>query len=155
MPDPALILAEGTAVHATAVVIGEQAFLFTGPSGAGKTTTALRCLSSAKLAGLNAALIADDGVILDCTGGRAVARCPASIAGLAEIRGSGIYGFPWRAAAVLTAVVAPAEPAGETRLPAEGEICRVGALELRLLRIDYRSPLDPRSVLEAAHRPAP
>lgn len=155
MPKPAVILAEGPAVHATAVVIGERAFLFTGPSGAGKTTTALRCLSSAKLSGLHTALIADDGVILECAGDRVVARCPEQIAGMAEIRGSGIHTFPWRPAAVLSAVVAPAQPAGETRLPAEGETCGIGALELRLLRVDYRSPLDPLAVLEAACRPSP
>ena len=52
--------------------------------------------------------------------------------------------------AVLSAVVAPAEPAGEGRLPPEDETCRVGAHELKLLRIDYRSPLEPLFVIEAA-----
>jgi serine kinase of HPr protein (carbohydrate metabolism regulator) len=145
-----LVLAEGTPAHATAIVVGEAAFLFTGPSGSGKTTTALRCLVGAEARGQNAALIADDGVILDIAHERVIARRPRQIAGLAEIRGSGIFAFSSRQAAVLFAVIAPATPEGEGRLPPEGETCRVGALELKLLRIDYRSPLDPLSVIEAA-----
>ena len=145
-----LVLEEGTPVHGTAIVIGEAAFLFTGPSGSGKTTTALRCLAAAGGRQRHAALIADDGVVLEVSGDRVIARRPAAIAGLAEIRGSGIYAFPSRAAVVLSAVVAPAEPAGEGRLPPEDEACRVGAQELKLLRIDYRSPLDPFFVIEMA-----
>ncbi len=145
-----VVLDEDVPVHATAIIAGESAYIFTGPSGSGKTTTALRCLGSARRRGGHAALIADDGVILEGAGGRIVARCPPQITGLSEIRGSGIFAFPCRAAAVLSAVIAPAEPAGEGRLPSENETCRIGAHELKLLRLDYRSPLDPLSVIEAA-----
>jgi serine kinase of HPr protein (carbohydrate metabolism regulator) len=47
-------------VHATALVVGTTGLLITGPSGAGKTTLALRLIALARSRGLYADLIADD-----------------------------------------------------------------------------------------------
>ena len=74
-------------VHATAAVIGTSGFLFVGPSGSGKTMLALSCVAAARHCGLFAALVSDDQVLMSMHNGRAIARRPASIAGLAEIRG--------------------------------------------------------------------
>ena len=150
MSGPAVTLDEGTSVHATAVVIGERGLLFVGPSGSGKTTTALRCMSSARTNGSHAALVADDGVILQVSGHRVIARCPEPIAGKAEIRGTGILPFAWRQNAVLEAVVMAAEPNGAGRLPLDNEVCGVGTSRLKLLRLNYRSPFDPLQVVLAA-----
>ena len=150
MVDTALTLAEGTPVHATAVIIGERGLLFIGPSGSGKTTTALRCMASARTSGTHAALVADDGVTLEVSGSRVIARCPEPIAGRAEIRGTGIFSFAWRQSAVLDAVVMAAIPEGAGRLPPDDEFCSVGTSRLKLLRLDYRSPLDPLEVILAA-----
>ncbi|WP_158285657.1 HPr kinase/phosphorylase [Pseudohoeflea suaedae] len=150
MNDPALTLAEGAPVHATAVVIGERGLLLTGASGSGKTTTALRCMSSARTTGTHAALIADDGVNLAVSGGRVIARCPQPIAGRAEIRGTGIFSFAWRQSAVLEAVVMAASPEGAGRLPPDDEFCMIGTCRLKLIRVDYRSPVDPLQVILSA-----
>jgi serine kinase of HPr protein (carbohydrate metabolism regulator) len=78
-------------VHATAIVIGTTGLLFLGPSGSGKSSTALHCLARARARGLFAALVSDDQVLLEDTNGAIVARAPATIAGLLEVRGTGIF----------------------------------------------------------------
>ncbi len=77
-------------IHATAIVIGETGVLVRGVSGAGKTSLAFALLDVAKRTGLYAAFVADDRVILESLNGRLLARCPATIAGLAERRGRGV-----------------------------------------------------------------
>lgn len=143
-----IVLETGRAVHATAIVVGTTGVLFTGASGAGKSSAALRTLGAAQRAGRHAALVADDGVLLEIVAGRVIGHCPEPIAGKAEIRGSGIFACDWRPSAVIGLVVAPGEAIGEGRLPVVGERCRVGALELPVLRLDYPSRIEPFDVLE-------
>ncbi len=108
-------------VHATAVVLGSQGFLFVGSSGSGKTTLALSCLTAARNAGLFAALVSDDQVLISVCNGRVIARRPASIAGLAEIRGAGIVTIETIPAAVIDCAILPIKPPFEPRLPPENE----------------------------------
>lgn len=91
-PDP-------TRLHATAVAIcgggggGDgtaRAVLLLGRSGSGKSDLALRLIDR------GAVLIADDQVELGVAGGRVVARPPAAIAGLIEVRGVGLVPMPYR-----------------------------------------------------------
>jgi serine kinase of HPr protein (carbohydrate metabolism regulator) len=74
-------------IHATALVVGDRGILIRGPSGAGKTTLALALAARAVAAGRFAALVGDDQLMARAVGGRLVCRAPASIAGLAEVRG--------------------------------------------------------------------
>lgn len=137
----------GSPVHATAIVVGETGLLITGPSGTGKSLLALRCLAAARAGGHHAALVADDSVILDASGGRVVMRCPPPIAGLAEIRGTGLVEVAYRNAALLSRVVAPGEPAGATRLPPAGETAEIGGVRVPVTRFFYVSTLDPMEIL--------
>ncbi len=79
-------------IHATCVALrlGRRwlGALLRGPSGAGKSDLALRLLDE------GARLVADDRTDLAIQGGRLVARAPATIAGLIEVRGQGIVGLP-------------------------------------------------------------
>jgi serine kinase of HPr protein (carbohydrate metabolism regulator) len=109
-------------IHATAVVLGTRGFLFVGPSGAAKTATALSCMTGARRAGLFSALVADDQVFISVINGRVLARRPASIAGLAEIRGSGIVTVETIPAAVMDFAVLPLKSPFEPRLPPENEV---------------------------------
>ncbi|WP_321343274.1 HPr kinase/phosphatase C-terminal domain-containing protein [Breoghania sp.] len=93
------------AIHATCVVIGTCGVLIRGPSGSGKSALALALVEHAQDAGLHAALVGDDRVSLGVSGGRLVARVPASIAGLIEQRGHGIRALPYLSAAVVGLVV--------------------------------------------------
>ena len=72
-------------VHATAVAIESRAVLLRGPPGAGKSDLALRLID-----GGGARLIADDQVELRRVGDQILARAPASLAGLLEVRGIAI-----------------------------------------------------------------
>jgi HPr kinase/phosphorylase len=71
-------------VHGTVVAIGGEAMLLRGPPGAGKSDLALRLIDG------GARLVADDQVLLRRADDHVLARAPAEIAGLIEIRGVGI-----------------------------------------------------------------
>ena len=71
-------------VHASAVAIDGGAILLRGPSGAGKSDLALRLIDA------GARLVADDQVELRRVGREVLARAPAILAGLVEVRGVGI-----------------------------------------------------------------
>lgn len=152
-----LRLATGAPVHATAIVVGETGVLFVGPSGSGKSITALRCLASAHARGLHAALVSDDRTILEVAHGRVIARCPAPIAGRAEIRGTGLVDLAFRKSARISLVVAPGEPAGAGRLPPSGETAEIGGVLLPVTRFFNDLRLDPLEILpgHGMFRPIP
>ena len=77
-------MSESTLLHATAVAIDGQAVLLRGPPGCGKSDLALRLIDA------GARLVADDQSELRRRGDLLVARAPATIAGLFEVRGLGI-----------------------------------------------------------------
>lgn len=91
--------------HGTALVLGDRGLLVTGAAGAGKSTLALLLIDRARAGGRHAVLVADDQVLLAASGGRLVARPPATIAGLAEHFGAGPLPVPHRDAAVIDAMV--------------------------------------------------
>ena len=75
-------------VHTTCVALrlryGWRGVLLRGPSGSGKSDLALRLIDG------GARLVADDQTELLARAGRIIARPPATIAGLIELRGVGI-----------------------------------------------------------------
>jgi serine kinase of HPr protein (carbohydrate metabolism regulator) len=71
-------------VHASCVAIGGRGVLLAGRPGAGKSDLALRLIDR------GAALVSDDYTELRRSGGRLLARAPATIAGKIELRGVGI-----------------------------------------------------------------
>ncbi|WP_234187702.1 HPr kinase/phosphorylase [Shinella sp. NM-101] len=112
-------------VHATAIVIGATGLLFVGPSGTGKSAAALQCLHEARGRGLPAALVSDDQVLVREDDGLLLARAPASIAGLIEVRGAGIVRMETAGEAVLHRAVRPIAPPFAERLPPEGETAEI------------------------------
>ncbi len=81
--------------HASCAARDAHGVLLLGPSGSGKSDLLLRLLDR------GFTLVADDQVEID--GG--VARPPAALAGLVEIRGLGILRLPYRATARLKLAV--------------------------------------------------
>ncbi|MET0173627.1 MAG: HPr kinase/phosphorylase [Agrobacterium vaccinii] len=128
--------AERTNIHATAIVIGKTGLLFVGPSGSGKSELAFSFMTEAQRCGLETALVADDQVFMTCRDGRVMVERPETIAGLLELRGSGIIAMKSVASAVMNYAVTT-EPNRETpRLPPTGERFQVGRnASLPLLRI--------------------
>lgn len=89
-------------IHASAVAIGEAGVLIRGPSRSGKSALA-RALIAADPD--RHCLIADDRVAIQVRNGALVAFAPATIAGLVEIRGAGIFAVPYRSPVTIMLVV--------------------------------------------------
>ncbi len=123
-------------LHATAIVIGTQGFLFVGQSGSGKTSCALACLAQAKARGTFAAFVGDDQVMISVRSGKMIAEAIDAIAGRAEIRGAEIVEVPAISAAVMDFAVQPVDVSNSDRLPPENEQFYIeGAGALPLLRL--------------------
>lgn len=99
-------------VHASCVAINQKAVLILGPSGAGKSDLALRLIDE------GARLVADDQVEVEACEGKLIARPPARLRGLIEIRGVGILkGLDVVDEAELALAVELVEPQFIERLP--------------------------------------
>jgi HPr kinase/phosphorylase len=103
-------------IHATAVLVGAKAVLIRGEPGSGKSRLALRLLEAAGRALPFVRLVGDDRVYLENRAGRLVVRPPQELAGLLEIRGTGIVRVPFEPAAVVGLVIELGQPAD--RMPA-------------------------------------
>lgn len=138
-------------IHGTAIVVGETGLLFLGPSGIGKSSLAFACLASAGQLGLSSALVADDRVLLSQQDGDVVAGCPPTIAGLIEIRGTGILRIASIASAKMRLAVLPGDPATAERLPPEDERVAVSkAISLPVIRLSTTS-INPLAVIMAKY----
>ncbi|RVJ53495.1 HPr kinase/phosphorylase [Sinorhizobium medicae] len=136
-------------VHGTAIVLGTTGLLITGPSGLGKSALALSCVSEVTRRGRFAALVADDRVDLTLEHGRIVARCPAAIRGLIEVRGSGIVEVGTVSACVLDWAIMPVKAPFNPRLPPKEELRLEVGQNLPLLRLPIDGPLSPVDALIA------
>jgi len=134
-------------VHATAVAVDGVGVLLLGPSGAGKSDLALRLIDQ------GAVLVADDQTDLARDGARLVARAPAALAGLLEVRGLGIVTVPHRDAIALVAAFDLVAPEAVERLPERASVVFLG-IALPLFRIAAREPSAPAKLRLAARRAA-
>lgn len=135
--------------HGTAIRVGGTGLLFVGPAGAGKSSLALQTLFSARLAGHFAALVSDDQVFLEAVNGGVRATAPASIAGMIELRGSGIGRVKSIPEAEIHHAVRLVEVHAENRIPEENQYWRAeGGVALPMLFLD-RKVRDPFPWLEA------
>lgn len=140
---------EATNIHATAIVIGKTGLLFLGPSGSGKSSLAFSCLAAAKPLGLAASLIADDRVLISEQDGSVIAECPPSIAGLMEIRYTGIVRMPYVSRGEMHFAVRPVDPATAERMPPEDERIDITvSARLPLIRLSAASA-NPLAIIVA------
>lgn len=72
-------------IHATCVALQNKGILITGPSGVGKSDTALRLIEQ-----IGAMLVADDRTIIISKNNSLYAYSPENLKGLLEVRGLGI-----------------------------------------------------------------
>jgi serine kinase of HPr protein (carbohydrate metabolism regulator) len=135
--------------HGTAIVVGDTGLIFVGPAGSGKSSLALQTLFSARLAGYFSALVSDDQVFLDVVHGTVRASTPVTIAGMIELRGSGIGTVKSVPEARLDYAVRLIEVHSENRIPEENQYWRAeGGIALPMLFLDRRVR-DPYPWLEA------
>jgi len=133
-----------TAVHASAVLIGERGVLLRGVSGAGKSLMALALVGRVRREGGFGALVADDRVWLDVASGRLIARGAPELAGLCERRCEGLVEAPYEARAVLRLIVdLPERGATPPRMPDAADLYEtVCGVALPRLRLDLSPGLD-------------
>ncbi|RUM24662.1 serine/threonine protein kinase [Rhizobium vallis] len=142
-------MTEAPNIHATAIVVGRTGLLFSGPSGWGKSMLAFSCMTEARRLGLFTSLVADDQVLLSKEAGSVIAACPPSIAGLIELRGTGIVRQDHIPRATMHYAVLPGSASGENRVPPEGEIVSLAAgFSLPALRLLTNVP-SPLAILMA------
>lgn len=136
-------------IHASAVLVGARAVLIRGPAGSGKSRLALRLIQAAAGGGLLLArLVADDRVHVEAVHGRLVARPPAALAGLLEVRGLGIQQLPYEPVAVASWVV-DLDVAAPLRLP-DAAAARAEVAGVTLRRVAVAPGCDPVPVVLAA-----
>jgi len=93
-------------IHASAVLVGARAILIRGPAGSGKSRLALNLIQAAASGRLVfARLVADDRVHVEAAHDRLIARPPAVLAGLLEVRGLGIQRLQYEPMALVSWVV--------------------------------------------------
>ena len=138
-------------IHGTAIVVGTTGLLFLGPSGCGKSSLAFACLACAHQLGLTAALVADDRALISRRPDGVVAECPPTIAGLIEIRGTGLLRIPSVSSALMHLAVLPVDLATAERLPPDDEQIDVAAnLILPVIRLSATS-INPLAIIMARH----
>jgi len=121
-------------IHASAVLAGARAVLIRGPSGSGKSRLALELIEAVRLGRLRfARLVGDDRLHLESAGWRLLVRPAPALAGLIELRGSGILRLDYEPCAVVGLVVdLDAEDA--ERLPQKRQI-EIEAISLPRLAV--------------------
>ena len=129
-------------VHASCVAIGGRAVLLGGPPGAGKSDLALRLVDR------GARLVSDDYTELRRSGGRLLARAPATIAGKIEVRGVGVVALQ-PAADVPVCLYADLARTPE-RLP-EASTVRLAELEIPSVALAALEPSAPLKLEHALH----
>src|SRR3954463_3032396 len=93
-------------IHASCVLVGARGVLIRGTSGTGKSRLVLRLLQAAQRGNIRfARLVSDDRTLLSASHGRLLARPTPQLAGMIEIRGSGIRELPYEPVAVVGLVV--------------------------------------------------
>lgn len=112
-------------VSATCIEVEGHGVLLRGASGAGKSDLALRLINE------GARLIADDYAEIDRRDGHLVARAPAPIAGLLEVRGIGVLRLAALASTTLVACFELVEPDQVSRTP-RAETTEIGSAGWRL-----------------------
>jgi serine kinase of HPr protein (carbohydrate metabolism regulator) len=137
-------MTSGPSVHASAVLVGDQAVLIRGPSGAGKSRLAFDLILAGRSGQLPAAvLVGDDRVHLDTVAGELWVRPVKELAGLIEVRGLGIRRCDFAGEAVVGLVVDLAAADAERLPPPEA------------LAIGINGVLVPRIPVPAGYLPLP
>lgn len=139
--------------HATAVLVGSRAVLIRGAAGSGKSRLAWSLLEAARAGKiLFARLVADDRVALSALNGRLLAAAPSQIAGMIELRGSGILRVPYEPFAVV-GLIADLAAADAERVPAAASLTAT-ILGVRLPRLPVAKDQDPLPLILKALEPA-
>lgn len=126
-------------VHGTTVEVKGKGVLIRGKPGMGKSALALQLIDRGAL------LVADDQTLLGCENGVLVARSPATIRGMMEVREIGICSFPYQEHSTLSLCVEICEKEISERLP-EPAYIEYHNVKIPLLLLRREDPLNPIKV---------
>ena len=126
-------------VHASCLVLGEAGVLVRGPSGSGKSRLCLALLDQADRGGGHARLVGDDRIVLGAHHGRLVASGHPTLAGLIEIRGSGLHRLARHAPAAVVRLVVDLVDA-RPRMPRDAPHVTILGVRLPALALEPREP---------------
>jgi serine kinase of HPr protein (carbohydrate metabolism regulator) len=127
-------------IHASAVLAGGAGILILGPSGSGKSALALDLIDHCHLRGVPASLIGDDQIALTLKDGKPFASPASNLAGLIEVRGSGIHAVDHVPEARLHLAVRLAAIQDTERMPPEDPVEAVPGVFLPLLTLPQGHP---------------
>jgi HPr kinase/phosphorylase len=130
-------------IHASAVLVRDQAVLIRGPSGSGKSRLAFDLILAGRAGQIpTAVLVGDDRVTLEARQNRLVVRPASALAGLIEVRGLGIRRCDFVGEAIVGLVVDLCAEDGERLPPPEALRTTLAGVELaRLPVVAGYSPL--------------
>src|SRR5215472_4990784 len=139
-------------IHASVVLVGARALLIRGPAGSGKSRLVLNLLQGASNGLLTfARLVADDRVLVSAAHARLIARPPAALAGLLEVRGLGIQQLQYEPMAVVSWVI-DLDVATAMRMP-DGAAPQAVIAGVSLPRLAVAPGCDPFPMVLAAVTP--
>lgn len=152
--DPRENPADAPSVHASAILIGQEAVLIRGPSGSGKSRLAFELILAGRCGQLpGAVLVGDDRIHLEARRGRLWARPAPRLAGLIEIRGLGIRRCDFVSEAPIGWVV-DLDAADGTRLPTpESLTTTLSGIELPRIPVQAGFSALPLIIAALATRP--
>jgi serine kinase of HPr protein (carbohydrate metabolism regulator) len=122
-------------LHATAVSVGGKGVIISGASGAGKTSLALELIREARRDKIEAKLVADDRVDIVDVDGQLQASAPAPLAGLVEVRGSGVHTIDHVSLALLDLAVDLVDPKAAERVSSSTPRMVAHGVALPVLRL--------------------
>jgi serine kinase of HPr protein (carbohydrate metabolism regulator) len=136
-------------IHASAVLVGARAVLVRGPAGSGKSRLVLNLIQAAAGGQLVfARLVADDRVHVQAAQNRLIARPPATLAGLLEVRGFGIQQLQYEPMALISWVV-DLDATESPRMP-DAATAQAVVSGVRLPRLAVARGCDPVPLVLAA-----
>jgi HPr kinase/phosphorylase len=139
----------GPTIHASAVLAGARAVLIRGPAGSGKSRLVLTLIQAAASGQLVfARLVADDRVHVQAVQNRLIARPPATLAGLLEVRGLGIRQLQYEPMALISLVV-DLDSAASPRMP-DAAAAQTAVAGVMLPRLAVAPGCDPLPLVLAA-----
>jgi HPr kinase/phosphorylase len=127
-------------VHASAVRIGETGILILGASGAGKSALALDLVDQGQLRGIDSGVIGDDRIVLTQRDGQTFASPAPHLAGMIEVRGSGIHAIDHIAQAPLYLAVRLVDENEAVRMPPEEPVEVLPGILLPCLHLPQGQP---------------
>lgn len=134
-------------VHGTALIADGTGILILGASGSGKSELALDLIDQCKMRGKPAILIGDDRLIIEQGLPGVFASVPETIAGLVEVRGSGIHRIDHQARGRIDLAIRLVEPEKALRMAEKDPVEVLPGIMLPCLDLPQRSYSALRAIL--------